>query len=59
MKTYKILVLNDGETWGGIDGASICIISEADHDALCEGEKNIGDIVPIAEIGLRDDTEDN
>jgi hypothetical protein len=57
MKTYKILVLNDGETWGGIDGASICVISEADHSALCDGSKDVRDIEPIAEIGLSDDTE--
>lgn len=58
MKIYKILVLNDGETWGGLDGASVCIISEADHDALCDGSKDVCDIQPIVEIGLSDNTED-
>ena len=57
-KTYRILVLNDGETWGGVEGASICVISEEDHDALCTGEKEPKDIEPIAEIGLNDSTLD-
>ena len=51
MKT--IIVMNDGETWGGVDGVSILTISEEDHDALCTGEKTPGDVTPIgAEIGL-------
>ena len=58
MKTYRILVLNDGETWSGVDGASICVISKEDHDALCTGEKDVHDIEPIAEIALRDSTEE-
>jgi len=57
-KTYRILVLNDGETWGGVEGASICVISEEDHDALCEGTKGVHEVKPIAEIGLSDTTVD-
>ena len=34
----QILVMNDGDTWGGVDGAYIIDITEEQHDALCEGD---------------------
>lgn len=54
-KTYAILVMDDGETWGGVEGASICLITEEDHERLSEGE-NVSDIHPIFEMGLADYT---
>jgi len=39
----KILVMNDGATWGGVDGAYIIDITEEQHDALCEGD-NLGEL---------------
>ena len=50
-----ILVLNDGDTWSGVDGCSICLITEEDHEALCQGSEP-SDITPILEIGLSDVT---
>tara|TARA_R100000231_G_scaffold63213_1_gene51321 strand:+ start:581 stop:745 length:165 start_codon:yes stop_codon:yes gene_type:complete len=50
-----IIVLNDGETWSGVDGCSICMITQAQFDRLCEGEEP-GDIDPIMEIGLKEAT---
>ena len=34
----QILVMNDGLTWGSVDGAYIIDITEEQHDALCEGD---------------------
>lgn len=56
MKTYKILVLDDGETWGGIDGASIRVITEEDHDSLCDGSKEVHEIKPIEQIAVNGPT---
>lgn len=50
--TYKIVVLNDGSTYSGVDGAAILVISEADHDALANDEIDVDDIKPIARIEL-------
>ena len=30
--------MNDGETWGGVDGAYIIDITEDQHNRLCEGD---------------------
>jgi hypothetical protein len=37
MKTYTIMILNDGSTYTSVDGCEIVTISEAGHDILCEG----------------------
>ena len=55
-ETYAILVLNDGETWGGVDGASICIITEDQYNDLIDGREDAASINPIFEMGLRDYT---
>ena len=34
----QILVMNDGTTWGSVDGAYIIDITEEQHNALCEGD---------------------
>ena len=31
--------MNDGTTWGGVDGAYIIDITEEQHDTLCEGDE--------------------
>lgn len=54
MKTHAIVVLNDGETWAGVDGSSICIITEAELQALIDGDINVYDIQPMLEIMLKD-----
>ena len=53
---YAIVVLNDGESWTGLDASSICIIREEDHKKLCEGmcPSRIDD--PVLEIRLTDCT---
>ena len=43
--THTIVVLDDGETWGG-DG-TLQVITDEQHDALCEG-KEPDDFNPIA-----------
>ena len=53
MKTYTLIVLDDGETYSGLDGASIITISEEEHEKLEEGTP-IGEIKVISEILLRD-----
>ena len=54
-ETLAILVMDDGETWGGIDGASICLITPEDHEKLMEGMEPC-DLDPVFELGLRDFT---
>lgn len=56
MKTHAILVMDDGETWGGVEGASICLITEEDLERLTEGDLDVKDIRPIFEMGLTDYT---
>ena len=55
-ETYAILVLNDGETWSEIDGASICIINRNDYNRLLDGTEEAHTINPMFELGLRDYT---
>ncbi|QDP45927.1 MAG: hypothetical protein Tp1125DCM238401_40 [Prokaryotic dsDNA virus sp.] len=52
---HVIVVLDDGETYSGIDGASVCIITDEQHEKLCEGY-SLSDIDPVIEIGLSDCT---
>lgn len=54
MKSHAIVVLSDGETWSMIEGTSICIITDDEMKALCEGEIDPQDLQPISEISLRD-----
>lgn len=54
--TQAILVLDDGETWSGIDGASICLITEDQYNDLIDGKEDAASINPIFEMGLRDYT---
>ena len=57
--TVAILINDDGETWGGVDGASICLISREEYEALADGIIDTGELKPILELGLRDYTERN
>ena len=50
-----IIVLDDGETYSGVDGASICLITPEDHEKLMEGMEPC-DLDPVFELGLRDYT---
>lgn len=54
--TQAILVMDDGETWGGIDGASICLITTDQYNDLCDGKEDAASLTPIFEMGLRDYT---
>tara|TARA_A100001201_G_scaffold100472_1_gene86396 strand:+ start:403 stop:606 length:204 start_codon:yes stop_codon:yes gene_type:complete len=56
VKTHAILFLNDGETWSGVDGASICLITEDQMNDLIDETTQPEDITPIFELGLRDYT---
>ena len=55
-ETHAILVMDDGETWGGVDGASICIITTDQYMDLLDEHEDIASINPIFEMGLRDYT---
>lgn len=57
--TVAILINDDGETWCGVDGASICLITEGQYEALIDGIINTGELKPIFELGLRDYTPEN
>lgn len=50
-----IIVLDDGETYSGVDGASICLITDEQHEELMEGMEP-SDLTPVFELGLRDYT---
>ena len=50
-----IIVLDDGETYSGVDGASICLITEDQHEELMGGME-VSDLDPVFELGLRDYT---
>ena len=50
---HFIVVLDDGETFSGVDGASICVITDEQHEKLCEGY-SLSDIDPVHEILLKD-----
>jgi hypothetical protein len=58
LKIVPILVMDDGETWGGVDGASICIISVEEYEALSDGIIDVSWLKPMFEMGLRDYTRD-
>ena len=34
---YKIMVLNDGRTFSGVEGCRILAITDTAHEILCEG----------------------
>lgn len=48
--------MDDGETWSGVDGASICLLTEDQHNELIDGTTRLEDIAPILELGLKDYT---
>lgn len=49
-----MVVLADGETYGGIDGASIMLITPDAHEKLCEGyqPKDLVSKDVVLEVGL-------
>ena len=51
-----IIVLDDGETYSGVDGASICLITPEDHEKLMAEDCDACDLDPVFELGLRDYT---
>jgi len=55
-KSHTIVVLPDGETWNTLSGCSIVVINDQQFDDLCYGRIDAGDLIPIAEIGLFDQT---
>ena len=50
--TVTIIVLDDGETWGGINGASVLTITEGEHKLLCEGLMDPKHLNPVSEFML-------
>mgnify|MGYP003123245106 FL=1 len=50
-----IIVMNDGETWSGVNGCSLCMITPEQYDRLCEGEEP-SNIHPVTEIYLKEMT---
>jgi hypothetical protein len=45
MNTYTIVVLNDGDTYSGINGCKIITVTEEAINALDNGDVTIKDIV--------------
>ncbi len=45
--THTIVVLDDGETYSGADGATLQVITDAQHEDLCEGAEP-DDLEPVA-----------
>ena len=58
MSEVAIVILSDGESWGGLDGTSICFIDEDQHQSLCEGSVRVQDLKCGIEIGMADITHD-
>ena len=56
MKHATIVILNDGETWTIVDGCSLAVITDADLQELENGRKEVKDLRPIMELGIRDVT---
>ena len=56
MNLIPIIVLDDGETYSGVDGASICLITPEDHEKLMAEDVDPCDLEPVFELGLRDFT---
>lgn len=52
-KTVTIIVLDDGETWGGINGASVLTITEGEYTLLCEGLMDPKHLNPVSEFMLK------
>lgn len=44
MEHYTIIIMNDGETWGSLEGCEIMVITEQGHNKLCEDVKP-GDLI--------------
>lgn len=53
-RTETIVILQDGETYSGLDQCSICIITEDEAQLLADGEIECGDLHPVAEILLKE-----
>lgn len=43
--TVSIAIVTDGETWFGLQGSQIMILSPSEYEALCEGAR-IREITP-------------
>ena len=49
-----LIVLDDGETYSGLDGCSIVLITNDQHTQLCNEEVRLRDIKPVSEFMLQD-----
>jgi len=56
LKTVPILIMDDGETWSGVNGSSICLISVDEYEALSDGLIKVSELNPMLELGIRDYT---
>lgn len=50
--TTAILVFNDGETWGQLEGSMIAFVTADGLECLNEGGELGTDVKPVAEFGL-------
>ena len=55
-KTHTIVVLSDGQTWNTLSGCSILVINDKQFDDLCNDRIDAGDLIPVVDIGLTDQT---
>ncbi len=49
---HTIVVLPDGETWSVAENCSLCIITDAEFQQLCDGKIEPKDLNPVKEIIL-------
>lgn len=54
MKFHTVIVLSDGDTYGELDGASICVFDDKTMQEIMEGRERMIDANPILEFGLKD-----
>ena len=54
MRTVSIVVLQDGETYSGLDKCEIMVITEEDSEALAAGEISLDELRPIFEMEMRE-----
>lgn len=53
---HAIVILNDGETWTGIDGTTIVVLDDEQYDELTDGKVRVWDLKPTFKIALKDIT---
>jgi len=53
-ETVSVVVLNDGETFSGLEGCCIVVLTKDQLERVSNGSEKIYDVTPILEIGLNE-----